>query len=217
MKLIRKLGIRKVISKNKKEYTNSFGIFLCSYCNREVEKVLAIGRKSKSCGCAREKLIGEYQTKHGYASSNNKRHKLYTIWDAMKQRCYNKNNCDYKNYGGRGIKVCNEWRNDFVKFKDWALANGYKKGLTIDRINNNRKYHPRNCRWATYKEQNRNTRSNHILSFRNETHCITKWAEILGISRETLYYRINLHKWSIEKALTTKVRKYKRKEKYINE
>ena len=104
--------------------------------------------------------------KHGYTSKN----RLYRIWHNMKARCYNPNFNKYKYYGGKGIIVCDEWRTDFLKFRDWALNNGYADNLTIDRIDSNKNYCPENCRWITLTENtllsnktNRKYKSNKIL------------------------------------------------------
>lgn len=104
----------------------------------------------RSCGCA--------HVKHGYAFRG-KKERLYRIWANMKTRCYNQKNKNYKNYGGRGIKICNEWLHDFPSFYDWAMLHGYSDNLTIDRIDNDGNYEPSNCRWATPKEQRHNQRT----------------------------------------------------------
>lgn len=209
MKLIRRLGTRKVISKNRKEYISPLGLFLCPYCNKEVEKSLSHGKRDKSCGCNRGKLSGEARTKHG-ESQRGKHSKLYKTWCGIKTRCYNKNNPSYKDYGGRGIKVYKPWRRSYIWFKKWALANGYKNNLTIDRIKGNGNYEPGNCRWATYTEQNRNKRTNFLIEYKEETHCIAEWAEILEINRYTLIARFR-YGWSAERAFTEKVGKYHNK------
>ena len=93
---------------------------------------------------------------------------MYYIWRTMKQRCTNPNNYKYKNYGGRGIKVCDEWMADFKAFYDWAVTNGYREDLTIDRIDVDGNYEPSNCRWATYSEQANNRTTNRIITFNGE-------------------------------------------------
>ena len=125
-------------------------IWLCKCdCGKLVE-VLGDNLRSgntKSCGCLRKEIV----TIHG-----DSRIRLYYIWHSMKARCYNSNNNNYKYYGERGIKVCKEWKNNYMMFKNWALANGYKEGLTIDRIDNDGNYCPENCRWLTKSENSRN-------------------------------------------------------------
>ena len=105
---------------------------------------LVIGH-TRSCGCA--------VRKHGYA----RKERLYTIWVGMRQRCRDKNSKDYPHYGGRGIAVCEEWESNYTAFRNWAMENGYREDLTIDRINVDGNYCPDNCRWITVAEQNRNT------------------------------------------------------------
>ena len=100
----------------------------------------------------------------------------------MKQRCYKPNHPAYKNYGGRGIKVCDEWLNDFKAFYNWARKCGYSHKLTLDRINNNGNYEPSNCRWATRKEQANNTRSNIRYTVGEETHTIAEWSRIIKVN-----------------------------------
>lgn len=119
----------------------------------------------------------------------------------MKQRCYNPNNKRYKDWGGRGIAVCSEWKDDFQTFYDWAMVNGYKEGLQIDRIDNNGNYEPNNCRWIDRKQQARNRRSNINYTINGKTRCILEWCEILGLKPKTVYQRIHYYNWTIEQAL----------------
>lgn len=143
------------------------------------------------------------KTIHGMSRS-----RLHHIWNGMKMRCENPNAPSYRYYGARGVSVCDDWRNDFCVFRDWAMSHGYADNLSIDRIDFNGNYCPQNCRWVTPKEQQNNTRYNAILKHRGRSHNVTEWAEILGIPRTTLYNRLR-RGWDTEKALTTKRRKYK--------
>lgn len=152
---------------------------------------------TKSCGC----LHSEVTTKHGGSDS-----RLYTIWSLMKRRCLTKTASDYARYGGRGITVCEEWINDFSSFYDWAVNNGYKPHLTLDRRNNNGSYSPENCHWATAKEQQNNTRFNHLLTYNGRTLTIAQWSEETEIPYATLLTRIK-RGWSVERSLTEPIKK----------
>ena len=158
--------------------------------------------------CAMEKLSVE-RTKHGESPKKGKQNasKLYSVWLNMRARCYNPKNKKYKDYGGRGISICSDW-DDFLQFKKWSLENGFEESLTIDRIDNNGNYSPENCRWINQKEQMRNTRVNHLLTYNGETKTMAEWSEITGIKYHTLKQRINKYGYSVERALTTPVFKH---------
>lgn len=156
----------------------------------------------KSCGClAREKSKIPKSKTHGMSKTPE-----YITWNSMKERCYNTNNKGYKDYGARGIKVCDKWLHSFENFyKDMGKRPTNKH--TIERINNHKGYSPENCKWATMKEQGRNKRNNHLITFKGETKTISQWSEILNIKYRILEKRINRFHWSIEKSLTTPIRK----------
>lgn len=154
-----------------------------------------LGEKIVSCGCYNK----EIRTKHGLSNS-----KLYKVWSGMRQRCENHKTPCFKNYGGRGIKVCEEWSESFEIFYEWAMNNGYKEGLTLDRVDVNGNYEPNNCKWATRKEQSRNTRKTIYATVNNITKDLNTWADELGVSRETLYRRVHKLHWTPEEAVIGK-------------
>lgn len=152
--------------------------------------------KTRSCGCMSSVLKCETREKTGKESWENRKYdRLYRVWQGMKERCYNKNNKAYNNYGGKGIKVCAEWEYDYLCFKTWAYLNGYDDNAhflkcTLDRIDNNKDYSPDNCRWVyDFKNQCRNKTTNNLITYNGETHCIQEWADILGINYNTLAQR----------------------------
>lgn len=157
----------------------------------------------KSCGCLSAETSLIRNTKHGLSRRNAKLDRIYSIHSNMLQRCENPENKSYKNYGGRGIRVCDEWH-DVSAFYNWAMANGYRPDLTIERIDNDGNYEPDNCRWATIKEQQNNRSNNHFLEFNGESHTISEWSEIVGIPRPVIDARLG-RGWKTEKVLTTPV------------
>lgn len=139
---------------------------------------------TKSCGCLR------FESKnftHGFSST-----RLYSIWNGIKERCLNENSPAYKWYGGRGIMICEEWIEDFVCFYDWAMENGYKEGLSIERIDVNGNYEPSNCKWIPLKQQALNTRNTRFLTYNGETKTVSEWCDITGIKKSTLLNRIRI-------------------------
>lgn len=156
---------------------------------------------TKSCGCHRSDGWGNSKT-HGMS-----RTRLYRTWMGMKSRCYREKNKYYKNYGGRGIRVCDKWISSFESFRDWALQNGYLDSLTLDRIDNDGNYCPENCRWVDRFEQMNNTRANHRITLNGITMTIAEWSRKIGIPTYILNNRINNYGWSEEEALTIPILK----------
>lgn len=152
--------------------------------------------KTKSCGCLSSELKSQRAKTHGETDS-----RLYAIWCAIKARCLNSHTVAYKDYGARGITICDEWKDSYENFRDWANDNGYKKNLSIDRIDNDGIYEPSNCRWVTSVAQANNRRSNHILTYNGETHNVTEWAAIVGKDPKTIFSRLYAG-WDVERALT---------------
>ncbi len=156
---------------------------------------------TRSCGCLAREMLVERNFKHGKARRG-KKTRLYGIWVRMRQRCNDPNTDDYEGYGGRGIKVCDEW-DDFLAFQNWAHSNGYKNKLTIERIDNDGDYEPNNCKWICLEKQARNKRNNHFIEFNGVCRTLAEWSEVTGIDSSLLRYR--LEHWGTEKALTTKI------------
>lgn len=141
-----------------------------------------------------------YNKKHGYAGKTKER--LYNTWLNIKQRCLNSNNPKYHIYGGKGVSIYSEWKDDFIKFKDWALSNGYSDNLTIDRIDVDGNYEPSNCRWITNKEQQNNRSNNVFIEYKGMTKTLQEWSDDLGFCYKTLQKRLN-HGWGAERAFST--------------
>lgn len=193
-----KFGMLTVIKRGENDNRNRIRFICKCDCGNEALITLYKLRSGgiKSCGCKR--------LKHGDTGSN-----LYTVWHNLKVRCNNKKDANYHNYGGRGISVCDEWNDSYEPFQKWALANGYKKGLDLDRINNNGNYEPSNCRFVTRTINSNNRRSNHLLYAFGEKKTIKDWSrdKRCVVKHSTLLNRIFTCKWGDEKAITTPARK----------
>lgn len=154
---------------------------ICDCGNKHIVKGSAlVNGYSKSCGC----LQRETATIHGLNGT-----RLNNIWSGMRNRCLYCTNSHYKDYGGRGIKICDEWKNDFKNFYEWAMSNGYKENLTIDRIDVNGDYEPQNCRFINPKAQARNKRNNIKVKYSNRNITLAEAAELSGINYKTLKSR----------------------------
>lgn len=184
-------------------------ICLCD-CGRIKEKaVLSFDLSSgkvKSCGCLYYESNKNINKTHGLTGG-----RLHRIWCSMKQRCFNPQSTGFKNYGGAGISICDEWRNDFQAFYEWAMAHGYADDLTIDRIDNGKGYSPDNCRWVDMKKQQNNRRNNRKVDYCGCEYTISELAAILNIPYATLLGRINSgwdqSEWGIKPNFNSKGRK----------
>lgn len=152
-----------------------------------------------SCGCVHKAMIGKLNFKHGMKDSRE-----YSSWQMMNDRCHNPQSKSWDRYGGRGITICEAWK-DFNQF--YADMGPRPEGHTLERIDNALGYSSDNCRWATVSEQNRNTRRTRLVEINGVTKCVTDWCEHLGINKRTVINRINRGHWPIDKALHTPPRK----------
>lgn len=149
-----------------------------------------------SCGCLQREQVKKSNTTHGL-----KKHPLYGLWENIKTRCYNPNFKFFNYYGGRGIRVCSAWLNDFQVFYEWAINNGWQKGLEIDRENNNGDYEPSNCRFVTGKVNCRNKRNNVLITYNGESKCLIEWCDTLNLKYNKMHNRITSG-WAPEKAFS---------------
>ena len=206
----KKFNMLEVIGVEKVDYSRSL-YFLCKCdCGKEthIRYDCVLKRNQISCGCIEN--VRKYIDYDGKEKSLHNM-KLYPVWKTMNQRCYNPKNNKYRRYGERGIKVCEQWKENnifgFENFNSWALENGYKEGLSIDRIDNNGNYEPSNCRWIDNKTQCRNKNNNIVVEYKGEKHCLKEWCEILNLPYTTIFLRIKRYNFSIERAFETPIRK----------
>ena len=188
-------------------------IWLCRCdCGRthEVVSRALVNGSTKSCGCYER---GKFRNKQNVEHHGGSDERLYRVWGGMLNRCYDKNRSEYPNYGGRGITVCEEWKESYAEFRRWALANGYDPELpgsecSIDRIDVNAGYCPANCRWVPMDEQLRNTQTTIHLDYRGRSITMREASEIGGITIKTIWARIK-RGWSVERAIEQPARKLK--------
>lgn len=189
-----------------KVYTGATAVLYECVCDCGNKTIVFAGALRKgttqSCGCLHNEQLVSRSTTHGKRKS-----RLYSIYAGMKRRCYIHTDKRYERYGGRGITVCDEWRNDFQSFYDWSMANGYRDDLSIDRIDNDKGYSPDNCRWATPKQQERNKSNKKLYEVNGEKKLLADWCDIYGVDCKKAGERIRRYKWTVEEALELVPRK----------
>lgn len=199
-------GNWKVLSRTEKEpYDRIYWLCVC-ICGKQIN-VLAqnlVNGRSQSCGCQKTYKRRLHMKIQGLSVTQKRE---YIIWYNMMQRCYNSMHKSYHQYGGRGIFVCLQWHEFFNFFSDMGERPGQE--FSIERIDNNGHYTKKNCKWATRKEQARNTRTNHFLIFNEQIKTIAEWSEITNLSANCILYRLNSG-WPIEKVLSKKPRYFKK-------
>lgn len=186
---------------------NGRRLWLCKCDCGNIKEVCIEDLKSgntKSCGCLRR------ENPHRIKINNLYKSRIYKIYNNMKNRCLNENNPRYKDYGERGISICNEWlgkHNGFIKFYEWAMQNGYSEELTLDRIDNNKDYSPLNCRWVDRKTQNRNTRRNINITINNITMCLQDWCSSYQIKAPAIFNYAKRNNISVEDSFLRRILK----------
>ena len=180
------IGCLTVINEVEKKGTERCFLCKCSICGGTHIRRLSNIKKQGTCG-------------HKFEQPNY--NNIYNAWRSMKKRCYLKSNPNYKYYGARGIKVCDEWLNPDT-FYSWAVHNGYNKGLSIDRIDVNGNYEPNNCRWVDMKIQQNNRRNNKYITYKGETKTMSEWSKLLNLDYKLLKSRL-INGWSFDKAIST--------------
>ena len=178
----KKFNMLTIVSHKKKgKYNVNYFVCKCDCGNTTEIRISHLFHDNQiSCGCIKTKYensqIGEA---------------IYDTWNRMMHRCYDIKHHKYPRYGARGIKLCEEWKNNYDTFYNWAINNGFQLGLSIDRINNDGNYEPSNCRWATRKQQMRNTSRNRYITYKGETRSLAEWCEIFNIRYGTASSRLH--------------------------
>lgn len=184
--------------------------YVCKCGNIGWTNIDTLRRKNftKSCGCLMKEVVSEFFSIHKLT-----KHPLYKVWADMKQRCYNGNEKSYKYYGGNGVTVCDEWKEDFKAFYDWCILKGWNKSLQLDKDilapnKTGKIYSPIYCSLVTRKENIRNRKITVLIEHNSQIKSLAEWCEIYGINYETVRVRLK-NKWSVEKSLETPARKRK--------
>lgn len=175
-----------------------------NYTECSIGDLRSRNKPTKSCGCLQKESWNSIITKHGKC-----KHRLYSVWQGMKSRCYRKKDPRYKTYGGRGITICDQWlgENGFENFYDWAIKNGWddskdRRSQSIDRKNNDLPYSPDNCKFSDSIEQAQHTTRSHYIEYNGEVHTISEWERITGLGTGCIEQRIMKLGWNPEKAIS---------------
>lgn len=189
-------------------------LFMCPICSNQFTTDISRAKLNRvvSCGCYRKENSKKLHFKHGHAK-NNKMSSEYVSWQRMIQRCQNLGYGNYQNYGGRGITVCDRWKNSFVSFLEDMKEKPFKNAQ-LDRINTDGDYEPNNCRWVSCKENSRNRKNNLVIEWNNQKKTLSEWSEVLNINKNTLRDRIYSTKWTLEEAMSTPLLKKGEKRNY---
>lgn len=181
----KKIGMLTVIDVDRSSSTKYLKMICKCECGttKSMYSSYLLSGRAKSCGCQQNKGKKGINKKHGMTGT-----RIYREWASMRRRC-RKNSPDSKNYYERGIKVCNEWDNDFISFYEWAVKNGYSDSLSLDRINNNKGYSPDNCRWVTIEEQQSNKANTVYVLYDGETYCLRTLCLKIGFPYKTAHHR----------------------------
>lgn len=190
-----RFGLLSIICETERAGRNRYVLCECNCGNTKVVNYKELRKgKIRSCGCLASRLTSERSMTHGLA----KKHLLYGVWKGIKGRCLNPKNPAYPHYGGRGIRICEEWRTDYSAFYRWCMSNGYMEGLSIDRINNDGDYSPSNCRFADSVTQARNKRNNKQIEYNGRRwHSLSSFCEDFGLSYSNIQAKLK-RGWTIE-------------------
>jgi len=197
----KRFGLLTVLSYSHTKNNSAYWLCRCDCGN--IKTVLSgnlVGSKTMSCGCLQRRQMVEHNKSHGESKT-----RLYSIWKNMRNRCYNPNHPSFKDYGGRGIQVCDDWMK-YDAFREWAMSNGYAENLTIERIDVDGKYEPSNCKWTPRPDQARNTRRNHYIQYGGRTLTLAEWSKELGGGPNLVTTRLQ-RGWSEEDAVSVPPRK----------
>lgn len=209
-----RLTVVRYYGKNK--YNNNLWKCKCECGNETIVPATLLRQgNTRSCGCLQKekatKHLMDITITHGLSrDSQGKKTRLYQIWSGMKTRCFNANVQEYPRYGGRGISMCSEWIDNFKAFHGWAMANGYKDNLEIDRIDVDGDYEPSNCRWVTTLKQSNNRRTNKLVTYNGETKTLSEWARWAELEYVTFWNRLK-NGWEFDRAIAIPTLTYGRK------